>query len=92
MEIELTPKLQSMVERRVASGQFDSPLDVIADALTLQEEAAVELEARRRAFDEEIGRRLEEMDRGEFITAEELRDHFRQRGETIRAQRAAQAA
>lgn len=38
MNVTLSPKHEAMIRRKVESGQFDDPSDVVADALTLMEQ------------------------------------------------------
>lgn len=59
MSITLTPELQLLIDQKVRSGRFDSPAEVVGEALRLMDEK-----------DQIKERRLEEL-RGEIIKAEE---------------------
>jgi antitoxin ParD1/3/4 len=88
MDLELDAELQRFVEDQVASGRYASAKAVVSASLAL----LVDFERERSALDAELGRRIEGLDRGDIVTADELRTHFRQRGEMLRARRHASAA
>jgi antitoxin ParD1/3/4 len=73
MQVQLPPELEELVRRRMESGQYDSPFDVVREALQLLE-TYDELSRRRNA---EIGRKIDEglaqLDRGEGIPGDEAR-------------------
>ena len=46
MQITLTPQHKELIERKLASGQYASPSDVVRDALFLLEANDIEREAR----------------------------------------------
>jgi len=54
MQITLMPQHKELVERKLASGQYGSPSDVIRDALFLLEANDIDREARLAALRAEI--------------------------------------
>ncbi len=73
MEVSLPPQLDSFVQSKVATGQFSSTSDVVREALRLMEEAERTREEQLHGFNEELGRRLSRLDRGEFVEPEEAK-------------------
>jgi len=73
MQVQLSPELEELIRRRMASGQYDSPFDVVREALQLLE-TYDELSRRRNT---EISRKIDEgvaqLDRGEGIPGDEAR-------------------
>lgn len=73
MQVQLPPELEELVRRRMASGQYDSPFDVVREALHLLE-TYDELSRRR---SEDIARKIDaglaQLDRGEGIPGDEGR-------------------
>jgi antitoxin ParD1/3/4 len=70
MDISLLPDLEAMVRRKVESGEYDSPSDLVAHALYLLDAhdrmRQLQLDDLRREI--EIG--IEECDRGDVVDAE----------------------
>ncbi len=65
MNIALTPDLEELVDARITSGLYRSPIEVIGDALRLLEERD-RLEKRRwQELRREVARGLEELDQGD---------------------------
>ena len=62
-----------MIAAQIDSGRYASAGDVVEDALHLLQEQ----EAWRKNFDEELGRRIERLDRGEFVSQEEAQRRVR---------------
>ncbi len=89
MNVALTPDLEELVDAKITSGLYRSPVEVIGDALRLLEERD-RLEKRRwQELRREIARGLEQLDRGEKAPldmaaikrkARELRAIFAERG------------
>ena len=79
MEVILTPELDSFVHAKISTGHFTSPDDVVREALRLMEESERTREEEVREFNEELGRRLASLDRGEYVSAQELKSHMEQR-------------
>ncbi len=65
MNIALTPDLEELVDARITSGLYRSPIEVIDDALRLLEERD-RLEKRRwQELRREVARGLEQLDQGD---------------------------
>ena len=76
MQVELSSIAQALLEKRVASGAYASASDAIEDGLRVLQ-SLEELRAARFRADVEVG--LDELDRGESIPWEEVRDEARAR-------------
>ncbi len=74
MEIKLTPEQETLIARKLASGQYTSASDVVRDALRLLEAYDEEYQAKLAALRAEIQKGL---DSGPGIPAEEVRKHMR---------------
>jgi Arc/MetJ-type ribon-helix-helix transcriptional regulator len=70
MHIALTPELERRVADAVASGQFSSPEEAVAEALHLLLAAP---DQRFAWIDDEIRQGIEAADRGEFLAGDEVR-------------------
>ena len=79
MNVSLTPDLDQFVAAKVASGRYTSASEVVREALRLMEERDETRAAQLAAFNRELGARLESLDRGELVTAEDIREAFRLR-------------
>lgn len=78
MEVVLSSKCERLIHDRVASGEYSSASDVIEEALRLllaEEEYERKLEALRREI--QIG--IDQLDRGEYSSAEEVLARLRAR-------------
>lgn len=65
MNVALTPDLEELVDARISSGLYRSPIEVIGDALRLLEERD-RLEKRRwQDLRREVARGLEQLEKGE---------------------------
>ena len=85
MQITLSPEHESLVAAKIASGDYASMNEVLTDAFTLLEKRDA---ADRAAFDRELAERIESLDRGEFVTPEEVREEL---AEMSRQRRSASA-
>jgi antitoxin ParD1/3/4 len=74
MEIKLTPEEETLITRKLESGQYASASDVVRDALHLLEAYDAEYQERLTALRAEIQKGL---DSGPGIPAEEVREHMR---------------
>lgn len=81
MNVSLTPELEKFVADKVASGRYASASEVVREALRLLEEHERSRVARLEEFNRELQARIDALDRGEFVTAEEAREHFRRKSE-----------
>ena len=68
MNISLSLQQRAFVSSEVNSGRYASAGEVIKDALALLE--------RRQTLDQELGKRLESMDRGELGDLDALRERL----------------
>ena len=73
MEITLTPEMQELIERRISAGEFQSPVEVVVAALQARDAEESAFQEWRKEFDDEIGRRLAALDRGESVSEKEIR-------------------
>jgi antitoxin ParD1/3/4 len=81
--MSLTPDLDKFVADKVASGRYTSAGEVVREALRLLEERDRTRAVRLEAFNRELQKHLDSLDRGNYVTAEEtwrgLREKSRQR-------------
>ena len=88
MDISLSSKLAEFVRRKVESGAYDDPLDVIEHALDLLEDQDALRAVKLEAFRKEIALGIEQADRGQVFEGPEvfdrLRDRLRSRAEAER--------
>ena len=73
MNVSLTPELEKFVSAKVGSGRYNSASEVVREALRLLEEHDSARAAQLAEFNQELGRRLAALDRGEVIDPEEAR-------------------
>ena len=71
MNVSLTPKLEELVSKRVASGLYNSASEVVREALRLLEERDRLREMRLEELRREIAVGLEQLDRGEYAEYDE---------------------
>jgi len=62
----LTPELDQFVVTKVASGRYTSASEVVREALRLLEERD-QARSAQGAFNEELSKRLQSLDRGEHV-------------------------
>jgi antitoxin ParD1/3/4 len=67
MNVSLTPDLEEFVSAKVESGRYNSASEVVREALRLLEEHDSARAAQLAEFNEELGRRLAGLDRGEVV-------------------------
>lgn len=65
MNVSLTPRLQRLIETRVASGRYGSASEVVREALRLLEEQEALREARLRQLQREVAAGIRALDRGD---------------------------
>ena len=88
MNVSLTPELEQFVRTKVQSGRYNSASEVIREALRLLEEQGRARAAQLAEFNEELGRRLASLDRGERADPAEVRTRLQRRSEERRKRRA----
>ena len=86
MNVSLTPELEEFVSAKVGSGRYNSASEVVREALRLLEEYDQSRASRLEAFNREIGRRLESLDRNGGVDPEEVRAQLKRKSDTRRKQ------
>lgn len=71
MNVSLTPELEKYVADKVASGRYTSASEVVREALRLLEREEKSRTEQLEEFNRELQARIESLDRGEYVTAEE---------------------
>lgn len=71
MNVSLTPELERLVSRRVASGRYGSASEVVREALRLLEERESFRQARLEQLRRDVGAGLRALERGESILFDE---------------------
>jgi antitoxin ParD1/3/4 len=84
MNVSLTAELEKFVDEKVATGRYSSASEVVREALRLLEEHDQDRARKIAEFNEEIGRRLASLDRGEHVAPEEVRAHLERKSEERR--------
>jgi antitoxin ParD1/3/4 len=84
MNVSLTPKLERFVSTKVESGRYNSASEVVREALRLLEEHDHARAERLAEFNQELGRRLESLDRGERTTPPAVRSKLKAKSEARR--------
>jgi antitoxin ParD1/3/4 len=85
MEITLPAELEEMVKEKVRTGEYASAADVVSEGLRLLE--AEEDLQRFEALKRDIAAGIEEADRGELVSAEEVFSRLRERNRRISTKR-----
>jgi antitoxin ParD1/3/4 len=67
MNVSLTPELEQFIDVKVGSGRYNSASEVVREALRLLEERDQARSAQIAAFNQELGRRIASLDRGERV-------------------------
>ena len=73
MTIELTPEVEALIQKRLASGVFENIGDVIYRALESQDAEAAWLELHKKEVSDKIDRAIAQAGRGECMTPEQSR-------------------
>ena len=81
MNVSLTPELEKLVSQKVESGMYNSASEVVREALRLLEGQDQVRAAQLAAFNDELGRRLEALDRGERMEPAEARARLARKSE-----------
>jgi antitoxin ParD1/3/4 len=79
MNVSLTPELDKFVADKVESGLYTSASEVVREALRLLEEQDRARLAQLAAFNQELGARLQSLDRGIFVDPEKVRKGLAQK-------------
>ena len=81
MNVSLTPELEQFVSAKVESGRYNSASEVVREALRLLEENDSARAAQLAQFNDELGRRLAALDRGETVDPATARARLRRKSE-----------
>jgi len=84
MNVSLTPELEKFVNAKVESGRYNSASEVVREALRLLEEHDAARAAQRAEFNEEIGRRVTSLDRGQAVDPATARARLQRKSEQRR--------
>lgn len=88
MNVSLTPQLEKFVSAKVESGRYNSASEVVREALRLLEEHDAARATQLSEFNQELGRRLAALDRGETADPIAVRDRLQRKSEHRRKPRA----
>jgi antitoxin ParD1/3/4 len=88
MNVSLTPELDRFVAEKVASGRYTSTSEVVREALRLLEEHDRSRAERLAEFNRELKRRLDSLDRGNFVEPEVVWAELERRSRERKKQRA----
>jgi antitoxin ParD1/3/4 len=88
MNVSLTAELEKFVSRKVKSGRYNSASEVVREALRLLQEHEQARNLQLAEFNQELGRRLASLDRGEHVDPAKTRARLQQKSEDRRKQRA----
>jgi antitoxin ParD1/3/4 len=84
MNVSLTTELEKFVSAKVESGRYNSASEVVREALRLLEERDRARSAQLAGFNQELGHRLEALDRGQQISPADARDRLMRKSEQRR--------
>ena len=84
MNVSLTTELEKFVSAKVESGRYNSASEVVREALRLLEERDHARSAQLAGFNQELGHRLETLDRGQQVSPADARDRLRRKSEQLR--------
>lgn len=84
MNVSLTPELEKFVNNKVESGRYNSASEVVREALRLLEQHDHARAAQLREFNQELGRRLNSLDRGEHVDPADARAKLKRKSEARR--------
>jgi antitoxin ParD1/3/4 len=88
MNVSLTPELEQYVSAKVESGRYNSASEVVREALRLLEEHERARGLQLGAFNQELGRRLDSLDRGHRVDPAQVRTRLTQKSESRRRTKA----
>jgi len=81
MNVSLTPELEQFVQTKVESGRYNSASEVVREALRLLEDHEQARAAQIAEFNQELGRRLAALDRGEKVNPAKVRVRLQRKSE-----------
>jgi antitoxin ParD1/3/4 len=81
MNVSLTPELEKFASAKVESGRYNSASEVVREALRLLEEHDQAKAAQLANFNQELGHRLDALDRGQHVDPTAVRTQIRSKSE-----------
>lgn len=84
MNVSLTPELEKFVNDKVETGRYNSASEVVREALRLLEERDLARTAELAGFNQELGRRLDKLDRGQHVEPAEAHARLQRSSERRR--------
>ncbi len=81
MNVSLTPELEQFVQTKVESGRYNSASEVVREALRLLEDHEHARAQQLAEFNQELGRRLASLDRGEGVDPSKARSRLQRKSE-----------
>jgi antitoxin ParD1/3/4 len=88
MNVSLTPELEQFVQAKVESGRYNSASEVVREALRLLEDHEQARTAQLAEFNQELGKRLASLDRGERVDPAKVRSRLERKSKERRERRA----
>jgi len=88
MNVSLTPELEEFVQAKVKSGRYNSASEVVREALLLLGDHEQARAAQLAEFNQELGRRLASLDRGERVDPAKVQSRLQRKSEDRRNRRA----
>jgi antitoxin ParD1/3/4 len=88
MNVSHTPELEQYVSAKVESGRYNSASEFVREALRLLEEHERARAAQLGEFNQELGRRLDALDRGHRVNPAEARVRIKQKSDARRKSKA----
>ena len=88
MNVSLTTELEKFVSVKVESGRYNSASEVVREALRLLEEHDQARAVRLAGFNQELGHRLDILDRGQHVSPVEARARFKRKSDERRKAKA----
>ena len=85
MTITLKPEVEALIQKRLASGLFESAEDVLFQALESQDADAEWLNLQQQEVSDRIDRAIAQADRGECLTPEQSRTWLEEQKEAWRS-------
>ena len=86
MNVSLTPQLEDLIRKKVATGMYNSSSEVVREALRLLDERDRIHQMRLEELRKDIQLGLDQLDRGESINGDEAIAQLRERIRQIRVQ------
>jgi len=88
MNVSLTSELEKFVSAKVESGRYNSASEVVREALRLLEEHDRARSVQLAGFNQELGRRLDALDRGQHVSPADARARLKRKSEQRRKAKA----